>query len=365
MFVRESNNKDVNINIHSSKNSSMNNVNRDSISRGIRDIDTKDISRNNSNNKTNYIGMTSPGHDNGSLASMLKHHQEGTYDPSVAMTPVRHSVTLDGHPNYKWDQEVILKRVFHQLCAIVNIELNQSKLINTLDKPSSPTTRTTTATTPVLHLNCSEHLEFLIMSNLELRKLLQFTVYGSWIKLNLWERFTRDYTQRNIHWNDDDEPSSNLTLTLAHWLDIAKNQAGKETYVPRRLIRTYDEHRTQSSTPHDKWYDKRERLARLARVLVVGSLVWCLHGRGVVWLPAVVVAIHVHANPFSGSSGSSSSFDSSSELECFTYDLVYVMTQQSFSVAVEEQNSTAHQVVIYVILFCIFCILIVYIHVFL
>jgi hypothetical protein len=46
---------------------------------------------------------------------------------------------------------------------------------------------------------------------------------------------------------------------------------------------------------------------------------------GAIWLPALVEAVHVRA-PSASDDG---------EWDTFTYDLIYILTQQSFSVAIE------------------------------
>ena len=252
-----------------------------------------------------------------SLASTGSHDGTATLstlikpEPVVEEAVVRHVDLWDGHPDFKWDQEVMLKKSFQLLCTVSASDPESSSTVHILCLPDP------------------NHLGVLISRIPDVQKMLRCTVFGSWVKRKLWQLFTVNSAQGSNYPSDS-------SLTLADWLQIAKDHASKECSVERRRIRTDEEHRTSLARSCNKWCERRERLSYLARTIVVGSMVWSLHGRGVTWLPAIVQAIHVSA-PSSKVLGSGPSADS------FTYDLSYITTQQAFGVASDLQNS-AYQV---------------------
>eukprot|EP00596_Hydrurales_sp_CCMP1899_P010157 CAMPEP_0119036496 /NCGR_PEP_ID=MMETSP1177-20130426/4227_1 /TAXON_ID=2985 /ORGANISM="Ochromonas sp, Strain CCMP1899" /LENGTH=610 /DNA_ID=CAMNT_0006996443 /DNA_START=238 /DNA_END=2067 /DNA_ORIENTATION=- len=256
-------------------------------------------------------------HNSGSLALLMKHLNLTGQDPG---TISKHIDSLDGHPEYKWDQEMLLKLSFQELC--------QTAIEGT--PVSSP---------HILVLDSIDLLGELISRSFNVRKMLRYTVFGSWIKRKEWWKFAEALAERTrlttITMADRYlTPEFNFSVNVADWLLMAREQAGKEGYVERRLIRTDDEHKTAvaDSVKRNKYCDRRERLCKLSRTIAVGTMVWALHGLGAIWLPAIVEAVHVR---------SPSANDE--EWDTFTYDLIYILTQQSFSVAIEVQNS-AYQV---------------------
>ena len=253
------------------------------------------------------VNSTGSHEGNGSLSSLMRQHQETLADPSGEESVIRHVDIWDGHPEHKWDQEIMLKKAFYSLCQT-----------SSADPESSSTAH-------VLCLPDLGHLGLLIARLPEVQKLLRYTVFGSWVKRKKWHLFTSNLEQRN------DYPSD-LSLSLVAWLDIARNHASKEVAVERRQLRSDQEHRNSITHSCNKWCERLERISTLARTIVVGSMVWALHGRGMTWLPAVVQAIHV--------SYAAVGDDSKGEGDCFTYDLTYLITQQAFAVAADLQNSS-------------------------
>lgn len=249
---------------------------------------------------------TGPYGMSGSLTSVMRLHHKGTVDTFTQESTVRHTEAWDGHPEFKWDQEIMLKKCFGLLCQ------------NSARAPGS------TSSANVLFLPDYKHLGPLIASLPDVQRMLRYTVFGSWVKRKKWELFRSAFSKSGI---------SELSITLVDWLALFKDLASKERAVERRLIRTDDEHRSSAVHACNRWYERRERLSNLARNVVVGSMIWSLHGRGVTWLPAIVEAINVRTPSNNKESGT----------DDFTYDLSYLITQEAFALAADLQTS-AHQV---------------------
>ena len=78
----------------------------------------------------------------------------GAMEPSTA----KPLTALDGHPQYKWDQEVVLKLVFRKLDARRQGFLGIEDLT-------------------------------LLAQNTHLQELLRYTVFGFWVKKRMWKKF--------------------------------------------------------------------------------------------------------------------------------------------------------------------------------
>ena len=244
---------------------------------------------------------------NGSVTSQMSLNQKGIVDTCTQRSTIRHTNVWDGHPEFKWDQEIMLKKSFNALCEAA---------------ASDPVS---TSSAHVLCLSDYEHLGILIARLPDVQKMLRFTVFGSWVKRKKWKLFNPSCIRT-------DQFPSKLSLTLVDWLTIARDNASKERAVESQFIRADDEHRSSITLPCNKWCERRERLSKIARTVVVGSMVWSLHGRGVTWLPAIVEALHVRAPSSTKESRSDS----------FTYDLSYLTTQEAFALASDLQTSV-HQ----------------------
>lgn len=208
-----------------------------------------------------------------------------------------HVEALDGHPKYRWDQEVTLRAAFRALDTSGNRQ----------------------------YLSYSDFVDN-IASNQIVNDLLLFTVFGSWLKRKQWNVFHDLFVNSENNSNNKDETTplhpSSLNITLDDWIYAARNIAF-ENRKQRRHIRTETEH-TQISNVSDNlqaegWYASQsrrqsissEKAATMSRVVSVGDVVFSLYGGGIMWLPAVVTKINEH-----------------DDISGISYDLSYFMTQQ-------------------------------------
>lgn len=210
----------------------------------------------------------------GSLALLMRQHQDGPLDltgnsEDSATTTSKHVDSLEGHPDFKWDQEVLLKKSFQELC--------QSAMEGTPVTSSSHT----------LILDDINQLGELISSNYNVRKMLRYTVFGSWIKRKEWSKFGEALSERTrlttVTMADRHKlPDMNMNINAADWLLMARDHAAKENSVERRLIRTNEEHNLAAvdTVKYNRWCDRKEHLTHLSRTIIVGNMVWCLHGKG-------------------------------------------------------------------------------------
>ncbi len=109
-------------------------------------------------------------------------------------------------------------------------------------------------------------------------------------------------------------------VTLARWMDSV-DRYSREFGVSRKHIRTEEEHQQISlknnlttspgKGPEEKgWFAEEtrkrlvlpERNARMSRQLQEGDVVWGLHNKGVVWLPAVIERVVVRETDFGSTS---------------------------------------------------------------
>ena len=191
----------------------------------------------------------------------------------------------DGHSKFKWDQELMLRAAFSILAGGRNI-VSQSELTSTITK------------------------------NADVRDLLRFTVFGAWLKRKEYHRFLEMFTKKPVTNQEDDFDSPDdifglKVLSLDEWMETAHRFASEQA-VPRRWVRTDDEHRAlavptdPAAPPEEKapgWFalqsrqlhDGNERAAAMSRALFPGECVWGLCGGGIAWLPAVVEAVNYAA----------------------------------------------------------------------
>jgi hypothetical protein len=237
----------------------------------------------------------------------------------------RSSQAYDGHPYYKWDQELILREVFDSL------DSEQEGLLN------------------------PEHLAKL-SSSLQLQYLLSFTVYGSWIKRKRWDLFLNSLFNDNNNSNDNSNnnnngsPNANAnanntvsitsdniytnTINIQKWFRVAL-QLSKEKFKSIRHIRTENEH-LESLTYDNNFHsldgnsrnfaenarllqDIASRDALVLNTLDIGDVVWGLHDGGCKWLPAVIEEIN---------------YDN------LTYTLKYCLSQSQLRSARKKRNGT-------------------------
>lgn len=183
-----------------------------------------------------------------------------------------HMDELDGHPTYKWDQEMTLQAMFNHASG----SSGALSLATFIEKVNDP----------------------VIMN------LVRFTVLGAWTKLRQWHMFETVFNGIDVE-SDDELSVGDLHLTLEDWQQAARAAASEEGVLPQH-IRTQDEHRTivQSSGPWMKilgegsksWFATRSREeiyrntrdAFIARRILRGDLVWGLYGASCTWLPATV-----------------------------------------------------------------------------
>jgi hypothetical protein len=210
---------------------------------------------------------------------------DGGHPNSLAMVgqTLPHVDELDGHPVYKWDQEMILRASF-------------DLLVNNSDNDGEGG-------------RLSLAYFILNMNQDEVRDLLKFTVFGAWIKLRQWHMFETIFGGAEMEQDDDiyrEEVSvGQMTLNMEGWLQAARAAASEEGVLPQH-IRTQDEHKNivKSSGPWLKilgvgnkaWFAdmardsiyRTSREAYLARRLNRGDFVWGLYGASCCWLPATV-----------------------------------------------------------------------------
>lgn len=191
----------------------------------------------------------------------------------------KHNLYLDGHPKYGWDQEAALAAAFDLL---------------------------DTSRTGRLSM---EHVS-LIAKSTEVQALLRYTVLGSSAKKKNWQVFRSMF------------PYEEAYIGFNEWL-AAANTASAEPRVSLHLIRSEEEHiRIVNSQQPNKdsevgwqwlvsssagakkaeggWFAenarallfRQEQQAMLKSGLRSGDVVWALHGRGVVWMQAVVESVN-------------------------------------------------------------------------
>jgi hypothetical protein len=208
----------------------------------------------------------------------------------------KHIEEIHGHIKYKWDQELMLRASFSKMADGRDCLSFQDLAIN-------------------------------VSSNTSIKELLRFTVFGSVIKRKQFDFFKEIFFSMSNHdasFGSYQNYSNNAKLiTVNNWLQFAYDTSVQKNVI-RRHIRTDAEHiETCCSSPWTELLGeykegcyaaqsrfvlhRNDRIASVSRQLSIGDIVWGLHGRGVVWLPAIVNEIHDH-----------------------TYDVSYFITQISF-----------------------------------
>lgn len=299
-------------------------------------------------------------------------------DSALEVAKVLHSPAVEGHSLHKWDQELMLHLAFMVLDKGGKGFLTPEEVV-------------------AVSFDSKAHA------------LLSFTVFWATIKKRNWAFFQRmsspsvvgagapalahpsqshshsqiSYTGGHItplplssasvasnamgnHQNAV-AGSGSASITMKEWLAAAQSLS-METCVPVRHIRTQDEHVKIStggtSTVATGYVNYSrgvgaanvfsglpEREHRLARSLSEGDCVWALHNGGVLWLPAVVKAIH-HIQP----SNTSSSHDNTVAYSTYSYDLWYPISQKELNKARATMVSETAQ--FYCLLACISLVLI-------
>ena len=214
-------------------------------------------------------------HTSGIVNDVLK--MLGDKPPPVAKG---HISACDGHMLYKWDQDLMLKLAFSRLVCVSNLkETADIKL------PLAPAIIS-------------------IAKDLEIQNLLKYTVFSSWIKKSRWNMFEL------AAFVDSNSVANAKCISQDSWLEAAR-QASYENTISRKHIRTDSEH--TEICVHDATIQKmnskhsvkgyyaakarsnlqvNENLNYKARILNIGDIVWGLHGRSVVWFPAVIEKIN-------------------------------------------------------------------------
>jgi hypothetical protein len=274
-----------------------------------------------------------------------------TDDLLKAMEPVhkKHIPKLDGHPLYKWDQEIILKTVFRKLDA-------RRRGFITLEDLGQ------------------------IAQNVGVQQLLAFTVFGAWVKKKAWKKFVQlcdnmEITSLSLLSNGRDSgapgvhsggiPSGNMigrefsnrerTVSAQQWLNAGLKVA-HEYSVSRMHVRTEEEHRAivmnelrrdEGEISTAAWFAEYsrdslrglERHANIIRTIQEGDCIWALHGRGTLWMPAVVERV-IQTDGASTTGGAvgppSSSFKAPSRRrisDSIVYDISYFMSNDALQSA--------------------------------
>ena len=222
----------------------------------------------------------------------------------------RASEAFEGHPHFKWDQELILRQVFDSLDTQHTGELYPSDISA-------------------------------LSSNSQLQYLLSFTVFGSWVKKKQWTNFltalygSSALAEGGADGNSRMDPNpldlggaveaalgeqhtvsfveqggwqdNSTSITVNRWFLTAMTLA-KEKNKRMRVIRTDEEHLsllTYDNNYHSlegnsvdfaararMQHDKMKRETELISNLAEGDVVWALHNGGCTWMPAVIEKIN-------------------------------------------------------------------------
>lgn len=173
--------------------------------------------------------------------------------------------------------------------------------------------------------------------------LLSFTVFWASIKKRHWAFF-----QAMRGAVPTLSPEGEPVITLQDWMRCAQ-ATSFEIAVPLRHIRTQEEHeqlckltdKKSSGAPvlncvlrgvgaANVFSGLSEREHRVSRLLQEGDCVWALHNGGVVWLPAVVKAVHFAAPPAAGAVGA---HRGTVTFSSYCYDLWYPLSQKELNKA--------------------------------
>ena len=246
----------------------------------------------------------------------------------LEVEPPRPIAAIEGHALHKWDQELMLQLAFMGL-----------------DKGGKG------------YLTAEEVAG--VSFDAKTHGLLSFTVFWANIKKRQWS-FFQCMSSNNAPPAPSASANTNVKagITLSDWMASAERLSAEEA-VPLRHIRTHEEHvriSEGSSLYHHSHNNSNknsssgrppllsrgagaanvfsglpEREHRVSRQLTVGDVVWALHHGGVLWLPAVVRAVHFQpplqqqrqqpSTPPSGHSGTVTYSD-------YRYDLWFPISQK-------------------------------------
>lgn len=272
----------------------------------------------------------------------------GSVDNNSSDPVSTHIDAYHGHPVHKWDQRVLIKRIFHVVdhthnngvhqhkkgtitlqqflecislitthngsycnCTEIAVERGTSRAFSRSVSRSTARNKLKSrmnmmnATPAPCTENCLSHL----------LSLLKFTLFGTWLKLKQSHYFELIF--------DVNGGDNGVALTKKEFL-LAAKAAAHEFQVPPCRIRLPDEHKStciheysmqlvinnQKKNPKDgsgvedkllaKYFATLARDHRLSslsksagglqRVVKVGDIVWSLYGNGVTWFPAIVTS---------------------------------------------------------------------------
>jgi hypothetical protein len=226
--------------------------------------------------------------------------------PAVPAAPV-HIPALDGHALHKWDQELMLQMAFMSL-----------------DKGGT---------------GSLTHEEVAAVSfESGVHSLLSFTVFWATIKKRNWAFFQGMRGQAQPGQSGPSEQ-----ITLHDWMRTAQ-ALSFEMAVPLRHVRTQEEHeeicrpapgpgrrRAVGVGAANVFSGLPEREHRVSRILVEGDCVWALHNGGVMWLPAVVKAVHFL--PPASTKFGSNAHRNTVTYSPYCYDLWYPLSQKELTKA--------------------------------
>ena len=229
--------------------------------------------------------------------------------PVITEEMKRNSQAHNGHPYFKWDQEVILREVFDSL---------------------------DTSHTGVLYPQDVAR----IASSSQIQYLLSFTVYGAWVKKRKWtvlldalfgnvmddmnNSIVYDHQQQqqqlgnNVSGQTPDQYNGNLSsfgicgdnnqgININKWFFVAL-ALSRETNKSLRHVRTDAEH-LELLTWNDNYHSlegnniefaaqarmqhsKCCRDEEISKSAIIGDVIWALHNGGVRWMPAVIENIN-------------------------------------------------------------------------
>ena len=252
----------------------------------------------------------------GSLASPTKQEHVVEVLPDPDPVPA-----LAGHPLHNWDQELMLQLAFM-----------------TLDQGGKG--RLTVEEVASVAFDSAVHA------------LLSFTVFWAPIKKRNWSLFQAM------------QSGSREGISMQDWMSCAQGLS-LEVGVPLRHIRTYEEHEeickpapTALRQPPQSSFNSLgsgllvrsggslasrgvgaanvfsglpEREQRVSRKLFEGDCVWALHWGGVLWLPAVVKAVHM--TPTKMHSVLTNAHNGAVTYITYSYDLWYPLSQKELNKA--------------------------------
>ncbi len=252
----------------------------------------------------------------GPLKDKINIQDSSIHAISVVGENIAHNDDLDGHPVYKWDQEMILRASFSLMVTSKSNNASLSTIIRPSGGPSGASGNTTARTAvPGYGGNVDDGINGVLhfqkfmkaVTEQQVMDLLKFTVFGAWIKLRQWQAFEALF---GLDIDADDElPEDEYTLDLDGWLTAAQAAAKEDGILPHH-IRTSEEHKAvvtsqgpwmqYLSEGNQGWFaelarqqtNRAIREARLKRSIGTGDLVWALYGAACRWLPATIERVN-------------------------------------------------------------------------